>query len=126
MLSSDLGAIPLFMGCEIFWTDHHARRKHQKKTINYHVVSVGFVFITILADGGANLAIYIPFFSTLADVNLILVNIYLVILIGLWCGLGLWLTHFKGFEVFFNKYCENITGVILVVLGMILIYNGLH
>lgn len=79
MLSSDfiagLGAIPLFMDCETFWTEYHARREHQKKTINHHVVSVGFVFITILADGGANLGIYIPFFSTLANVNLILVNI---------------------------------------------------
>lgn len=130
MLSKDfiagLGAIPLFMGFEIFWTERPARREHQKKSINQHVVSVGFVFITILADGGDNLGVYIPFFSTLNNTDLILVNLYLVFLICLWCGLGLWFTHFKDFETFFHKYGENTTAIILIVLGAALIYQGLN
>lgn len=130
MLSKDfiagLGAIPLFMGLQIFWTEHHSKQEHQKKNISQHIVSVGFVFITILADGGDNLGVYIPFFSTLNNTNLIMVNIYLVILICLWCGVGLWLTRFKNFESFFHKHGENITGIILIVLGIALIYQGLQ
>lgn len=130
MLSSDfiagLGAIPFFMGCHIFWSEHHDKHEQQKSKINTHVVSVGFVFLTILADGGDNLGVYIPFFSTLDNTNLILTNIYLLILIGIWCFVGLWFTRFKGFESFFHKYGENLTGVILIILGIMLVYNGIR
>ncbi|PWG00409.1 cadmium resistance transporter [Levilactobacillus bambusae] len=120
-----LGAIPLFMGCQIFWSEHRAKREHQKQVINQHVVSVGFVFITILADGGDNLGVYIPYFSLLNNTRLIETNLYLLLLICIWCGIGLALTHVKSFETFFHRHGENLTGVILIVLGLILIYKGL-
>lgn len=58
-----LGAIPLFMGLQIFWSEHETKRKKQKKTISNHVVSIWFVFLTFVADGGDNLGVYIPIFQ---------------------------------------------------------------
>ncbi|KRN29766.1 hypothetical protein IV38_GL000655 [Lactobacillus selangorensis] len=121
-----LGAVPFFLGCQVFWSEHHEKREHQKKQINQHVVSVGFVMLTILADGGDNLGVYIPYFASLDTKMLLWTNLYLMVLICLWCALGLRLTRFKDFETFFHKHGENLTGTILIVLGLMLIFKGLR
>ncbi|WP_172187912.1 cadmium resistance transporter [Lentilactobacillus kribbianus] len=121
-----LGAVPLMMGLHIFWSEHETKREHQKQKIkSQNIISIGLVFTTILADGGDNLGVYIPYFSTLSNGELFVTNLYLLFLICVWCLVGLRLSHIPEFETFFHKYGENITGVILVGLGFMLIVDGL-
>lgn len=122
--TNGLGAVPLFMGIKILW-DLHEEHNHKRKSTakNIGIITLPSILSICLADGGDNLGVYIPLFSSLSMEDLLGINIYLLALMAIWCVVGFLLSKLNGLNKVFQKYGSLITGTILIILGFILIFK---
>jgi cadmium resistance transport/sequestration family protein len=90
------------------------------------VQTINIAAITI-ANGGDNIGIYIPFFSTLSAVGLLYTILIFLILVFLLVKTAWYLTRHPALTAVFRKYNHIIFPLVLVGLGIyILIESGTH
>jgi cadmium resistance transport/sequestration family protein len=78
-----------------------------------------------LANGGDNIGIYIPLFASLTLPNLILTIAIFLLLVLLWCLVGMKVADQRHIARFLSCYCHVIVPLVLIGLGVfIIIENG--
>ena len=87
--------------------------------------SIMKVFIVTLANGGDNIGIYIPIFSSMSSVDIWVTVIIFIILTALWCIIGLKLAEQPFVQRNIEKYNHIFVPIIFIGLGIfILIESG--
>lgn len=74
-------------------------------------------FITF-ANGGDNIGIYVPYFSTLNISELVVTVIIFLLMVAVWCFLGYRLAAFRHVSEVLEKYGRWIIPIVFIGLGL--------
>ena len=93
-----------------------------KQFINPNVLTV---FSVTFANGGDNIGIYIPLFTRMSLVDILVIVIIFMILTAVWCFIGLKLAQHQFIQINIEKYKHIFVPIIFIGLGIfILIERG--
>lgn len=92
-----------------------------KKIINPSVFKV--VSLT-LANGGDNIGIYIPLFSNMNSIEILITIITFIFLIGLWCYIAKSLSEYNFIKNNIEKYKHIVIPIIFMGLGIFIILES--
>lgn len=113
-----LGLIPIYLGVKLFVKgedeDEGAILSNLKK-FNKFYLSVAFI---TFANGGDNIGIYVPFFSTLSNNQLIITVMTFFLMVAVWCLIGYRLARFKYVSETLEKYGRWIIPIVFIGLGL--------
>lgn len=133
------GLIPILLGLSAVrklrkkGRDHEAQtEKGQKESgkIKYLLEKVFpadilYVYFLTLTNGADNVSVYVPLFTNLGAVEIITVVVIFVILIGVWCFLGIKIGQYPLIKAFLEKYKDVLIPIVFIGLGLyILLKSG--
>lgn len=120
-----LGLIPIYLGIKLFIEgedEDEGAILSGLGRFNTFLLSVAFI---TFANGGDNMGIYVPFFSTLNTGEIVITVITFLVMVGIWCFLGYRLSRFRHVSETLEKYGQWIIPVVFVSLGIyIMIETG--
>jgi cadmium resistance protein CadD (predicted permease) len=77
-----------------------------------------------IANGGDNIGIYIPLFTTLTWTSKsIMIGIFLAMTL-LWCAIARYLTTHPLMATAIEKYGKRVTPIVLILLGIYILYEN--
>lgn len=121
-----LGIIPIIMGIKMYFSDEDEGNEVREKLGKPgQGIILNVIMITIATCGPDNLAIYVPFFTTLSvkDVPVVLMLFFIFLCIITW--LSKMITNLPKIQEFFQNFGNLITLVVYVFLGLyILLESG--
>ena len=91
------------------------------KLINPAILNV---FLVTIANGADNIGIYIPLFSRLSAIELMLTLTVFAFLIALWCFIGERLTNFPTIKDGIQKYKDIIVPVVFIGIGIFILIES--
>lgn len=115
-----LGLIPIYLGIMLFIKGEDEDESAILSSLNsgkYNSVFLSVAFITF-ANGGDNLGIYVPFFSTLTMNQLAVTVITFFIMVAIWCFIGYRLAAFKHVSETLENYGRWIIPIVFIGLGI--------
>lgn len=130
-----LGLIPIYIGIKIY-LDYlkencnnnefneidinpiEEKDKYTGKFVTSNILSVAAITI---ANGGDNIAIYIPVFANMNLLNIFISVVAFIILTGLWCFLGYILGNNSYIQNIVEKYKYIFVPTIFILLGIFII-----
>lgn len=92
-------------------------------SVLYSPQTYGVAAITI-ANGGDNIGIYIPLFSSVNHFQMIVIVIVLFLLVSLWCYVGYKLAHYFAIAKVLDQYGHIIMPFVLIGLGVLIIIES--
>lgn len=115
-----LGFLPIFIGLKSLIKYYKSKKNLEYTEVTPTIRSGTFIFSVAgitFANGGDNIGIYTPLFSTLTLFGkLIMISIFLL-LVAVWCLLGLYLSRHRTVAKAIDKYGHIVTPFVLIVLG---------
>lgn len=142
-----LGLLPIAIGLGMLWkrhvkkTDNDDEHEHKLKDddmiANIEIaennrlfkwtrmllpVSIAKVAAVTLANGGDNLAIYIPFFANMSWTDLILTLLIYTCLVGLWCFIAFKIAGHEKVKASLERYGHVVVPFVLIVLGLSILF----
>lgn len=115
-----LGLIPIYLGIMLFIKGEDEDENAILSSLNsgkYNSVFLSVAFITF-ANGGDNIGIYVPFFSTLTMNQLAVTVITFFIMVAIWCFIGYRLAAFKHVSETLENYGRLIIPIVFIGLGI--------
>ena len=119
-----LGLFPIYLGLkQIVQLIKHRNRdetlqQKELKTANAGILPVATI---TFANGGDNIAIYIPLFATLTTTEKsIMITIFLVMVL-VWLTVAKYLTRYPALSNILSKYGHIITPIVLCLLGLFIL-----
>lgn len=113
-----LGLIPIYLGIKLFIKGEDEDEDAILSGLGrFHTFFLNVAFITF-ANGGDNIGIYVPFFSTLNTGELIITVITFLVMVAVWCLLGYRLARFRYVSETLEKYGRWIIPIVFVGLGI--------
>ncbi len=123
-----LGLIPIYMGIK---SALNLTRKKVEEERNIkvdtpdrntrQVISVSSVTI---ANGGDNISIYVPLFTTLAMSEKLLMTFIFLLMTALWCFLAWYSSKHPMIQQTIKKYGHVITPFVFILLGLYIMYES--
>jgi cadmium resistance transport/sequestration family protein len=113
-----LGLIPMYLGVRLFIKgedDDDDNILSRLNKFNKFYLSVAFI---TFANGGDNIGIYVPIFSTLETNQLIITVVTFFIMVAIWCLLGYRLARFRFVSETLEKYGRWIIPIVFIGLGI--------
>lgn len=92
-----------------------------KNIINPNIIKV---FVVTFANGGDNIGIYIPLFASMSLVEIFVTTIIFVLLIALWCFIGLKLVEYPFVGRNIEKYKHILIPIIFTGLGIFILMQS--
>lgn len=121
-----LGIIPIVMGIKMYFGDENEGNEVREKLGKpQRSIILSVIMITIATCGPDNLAIYVPFFTTLnaGDIPIVLGLFFIFLCMITW--LSKMITNLPKIQVFFERFGDLITLLVYVFLGIyILLESG--
>lgn len=121
-----LGIIPIVMGIKMYFGDEDEGNEVREKLGKpQRSIILSVIMITIATCGPDNLAIYVPFFTTLnaGDIPIVLGLFFIFLCMITW--LSKMITKLPKIQVFFERFGDLITLLVYVFLGIyILLESG--
>ncbi|WP_404354493.1 CadD family cadmium resistance transporter [Exiguobacterium aurantiacum] len=121
-----LGLIPIYLGIMLFIKGEDEDENAILSSLNsgkYNSVFLSVAFITF-ANGGDNIGIYVPFFSTLTMNQLAVTVITFFIMVAIWCFIGYRLAAFKHVSETLENYGRWIIPIVFIGLGIYIIVEN--
>ena len=123
-----LGVIPIFLGIKSlsgYLKNRRITTRESTQRINagpngsmFSVAAVTF------ANGGDNIGIYIPLFTTLTLAGkLVMISIFLF-MVAAWCYVGWYLSRHLSIARIIDKYGHIATPLVLILLGLYILYES--
>ena len=113
-----LGLMPMYLGVRLFIKgedDDDDNILSRLNKFNKFYLSVAFI---TFANGGDNIGIYVPIFSTLETNQLIITVVTFFIMVAIWCLLGYRLARFRFVSETLEKYGRWIIPIVFIGLGI--------
>jgi cadmium resistance transport/sequestration family protein len=121
-----LGLLPIYFGVRgIIRLSRHKQVEPEEirikpRNLNGTLSVAGVTF----ANGGDNIGIYIPLFSTLVmSQKLIMIAIFLA-MVAVWCLAAIYLSRHLVVATTIDKYGHIITPIVLICLGVYILYES--
>ncbi|WP_066189904.1 CadD family cadmium resistance transporter [Gracilibacillus timonensis] len=113
-----LGLIPIYLGVKLFIKGEDEDEGNILSSLNkFNKFYLSVAFITF-ANGGDNIGIYVPFFSTLNNSQLIITVVTFFIMVAVWCLIGYRLARFRYVSETLEKYGRWIIPIVFIGLGI--------
>lgn len=115
-----LGLIPIYLGVKLFIKGEDEDEGSIISSLNsgrFNKIFLSVAFITF-ANGGDNIGIYVPYFSTLNTSELISTVIVFLVMVAIWCFIGYRLAAFKYVSETLEKYGRWIIPLVFIGLGI--------
>ncbi|MGJ3205833.1 CadD family cadmium resistance transporter [Geobacillus thermoleovorans] len=114
-----LGLIPIYLGVKLFIKGEEEEDEgailSSLNKFNKFYLSVAFI---TFANGGDNIGIYVPFFSTLNTNELVITVVTFFIMVAVWCLIGYRLARFRYVSETLEKYGRWIIPIVFIGLGI--------
>lgn len=112
-----LGLIPIYLGVKLFIKGEDEDEGAILSSLNkFNKFYLSVAFITF-ANGGDNIGIYVPFFSTLNNNQLVITVVTFFIMVAVWCLIGYRLARFRYVSETLEKYGRWIIPIVFIGLG---------
>ena len=85
-------------------------------------VGIAKVAAVTLANGGDNLAIYIPFFANMGWADLTMTLLIYACLVGLWCFIAVKIAEHEKVKATLERYGHVVVPFVLIVLGLSILF----
>ncbi|MEK3994985.1 CadD family cadmium resistance transporter [Psychrobacillus sp. FSL K6-2365] len=121
-----LGLIPIYLGVKLFIKGEDEDERSIISSLNsgrFNKIFLSVAFITF-ANGGDNIGIYVPYFSTLNTSELISTVIVFLVMVAIWCFIGYRLAAFKYVSETLEKYGRWIIPLIFIGLGIYILLEN--
>lgn len=113
-----LGLIPIYLGVKLFIKGEEEDEGAILSSLNkFNKFYLSVAFITF-ANGGDNIGIYVPFFSTLNTNELVITVVTFFIMVAVWCLIGYRLARFRYVSETLEKYGRWIIPIVFIGLGI--------
>lgn len=138
-----LGLVPIYLGIKAYVAHEKESKDNQNEensklegttdTVGNHIItfiksfinpSIIKVFSVTFANGGDNIAIYIPLFTSMSLVGILVTLIIFVILIALWCFIVLKLAEYPFVKRNIEKYKHIFVPIIFIGLGIFILMKS--
>lgn len=130
-----LGLIPIFLGVRMFFKKDEEDEAEealeklgdvttQASNNRFFGPLTGKVAAITFANGGDNLGIYIPYFTTEGNASLIYITLVFFVMVAVWCFLGYRLASFPAILKILQKYGSVIVPVVFIALGISIMLHG--
>jgi cadmium resistance protein CadD (predicted permease) len=86
--------------------------------------SVAGVTLVTIANGGDNIAIYIPAFAVHSGAENAVIAMVFVAMTALWCMLAHWMVNHRRFGAPLRRYGHIFAPLVLIGLGLVIIYKA--
>ncbi|MFL5729803.1 MAG: cadmium resistance transporter [Cytophagaceae bacterium] len=118
-----LGMLPLALGLKGLF--HLLKNDKEDEKENVPENSIGFMQVALVtfANGGDNLGVYTPLFAVTPLHYILLYVLIFMIMIGLWCLLGYYVSRHPFVKNIFRRYSKIILPVFLIGLGLGIIFG---
>lgn len=112
-----LGLIPIYLGVKLFIKGEDEDEGAILSSLNkFNKFYLSVAFITF-ANGGDNIGIYVPFFSTLNNNQLVITVVTFFIMVAVWCLIGYRLARFRYVSETLEKYGRWVIPIVFIGLG---------
>jgi cadmium resistance protein CadD (predicted permease) len=116
-----LGLFPIYLAVrELFWPDDDDDDDDDAALRGYGLLSLAGVTI---ANGGDNIGVYIPLFTTLTIAQWVVLTVVFVLLIYPMCILAKYLAGHPLVARSLNKYSHLLMPIVLFLLGVFILYE---
>ncbi|MBN7453269.1 CadD family cadmium resistance transporter [Mycobacteroides abscessus subsp. abscessus] len=115
-----LGLVPIYLGIKLFIKGEDEDEGAILSSLNsgrFNKLFMSVAFITF-ANGGDNIGIYVPYFTTLSVNELVITVIIFFIMVAVWCFVGYRLASFRHVSEVLEKYGRWIIPIVFVGLGV--------
>ncbi|BCD32564.1 MULTISPECIES: CadD family cadmium resistance transporter [Bacillales] len=113
-----LGLIPIYLGVKLFIKGEDEDEGAVLSSLNkFNKFYLSVAFITF-ANGGDNIGIYVPFFSTLNNNQLVITVVTFFIMVAVWCLIGYRLARFRYVSETLEKYGRWVIPIVFIGLGL--------
>lgn len=113
-----LGLIPIYLGVKLFIKGEDEDEGAILSSLNkFNKFYLSVAFITF-ANGGDNIGIYVPFFSTLNNNQLVITVVTFFIMVAVWCLIGYRLARFRYVSETLEKYGRWVIPIVFIGLGL--------
>lgn len=115
-----LGLIPIYLGIKLFLNGEDEDEGALLSTLNsgkFSKLFLSIAFITF-ANGGDNIGIYVPYFSTLNMDELLITVLIFLIMVSVWCFAGYRLASFRYVSETLEKFGKWIIPIVFIGLGI--------
>jgi len=133
-----LGLFPIIIGLKYFWNyrkdiknismlNRRFGQFNNEELVNNcsRLKKIFQIFTVTVANGGDNIAVYIPLFLTMDFMQLGLTTITFLIMLGVWCVLGYKMVSNRFFGEKIRVYGHLIFPLILILIGIGIIIRNL-
>lgn len=112
-----LGLIPIYLGVKLLIKGEDEDEGAILSSLNkFNKFYLSVAFITF-ANGGDNIGIYVPFFSTLNNNQLVITVVTFFIMVAVWCLIGYRLARFRYVSETLEKYGRWVIPIVFIGLG---------
>lgn len=112
-----LGLIPIYLGVKLFIKGEDEDEGAILSSLNkFNKFYLSVAFITF-ANGGDDIGIYVPFFSTLNNNQLVITVVTFFIMVAVWCLIGYRLARFRYVSETLEKYGRWVIPIVFIGLG---------
>ena len=134
-----LGLLPLVLGLRAAWKgwhEHRSRTNHdtnaqdnrealdgagEQGTVGPGVVAVALV---TLANGGDNIGVYVPVFTTTGGGGLLTYTVVFLVLVAVWCVAGHFFARRPLVARALSRWGHILLPVVLISIGLIILIEG--
>lgn len=120
-----LGLFPIYLGIRALFelTKNESEENEEMKVASGKSAVLAVAGVTI-ANGGDNIGIYIPLFTTVGTIDkTIMIAIFLIMTL-LWCAVARYLTTHPLLAGTIEKYGKKVMPVVLILLGVYILYES--
>jgi len=121
-----LGALPIVIGLRQFWTAWSERGDDiidiTPGAGAFEVIEL--VAIRTIANGGDNIAVYIPLFAGQSRSSEILTCFVFAVLVGVWCFGVRWMVEHSTLGAPVRRWGRWITPIVLISLGVFMFFSS--
>jgi cadmium resistance protein CadD (predicted permease) len=114
-----LGLLPLLIGLKKV-LDLRRRPQTSKLEKTAGVGTVLAVAGVTIANGGDNIAAYVPVFATRSAIDITVIAIVFVALVAVWITFAHWLVNHPTFGAPIRRYGHFVTPLVLIILGVLI------
>ncbi|MDT7654095.1 MAG: hypothetical protein QOI36_5501 [Pseudonocardiales bacterium] len=120
------GFLPLVLGLRAAWQAWRDRAEDSRDQAEARAVELGVLSVAgvTFANGGDNIAVYVPVFTTAGTAGLVVYTVVFLILVAVWCMAGLFFTTRPQVARALARWGHIVLPVVLVGLGVAILIEG--
>jgi cadmium resistance protein CadD (predicted permease) len=124
-----LGLAPIVIGLTKVWklrtgvdsSEPDTKEPAEKRGGSGHVVAVAAI---TLANGGDNISIYTPLFSTRSAHDVAVIGVVFALMTAVWLGAAYYLTHHPTLGAPIRRYGRRLVPFVLIALGVLILHEA--